>query len=125
MTTRKLQAHVSLQVAVSQATPSQEHTPLLIRPTTPSNIGPTLRQIEHHFLETELQLEGIAGEMTARFDLTRTKMEATIKESEVKLKDDNVLLQQGSHGNEQPLLGNERLQDDGGASRPSTSRSGR
>ncbi len=104
------------QVGVSQTTPTCSHAPFQLRPTTPSSIGPTLRQMEHHFLQAELQLEGVEGEMSARFDLTRTKMEATIKESEVKLRDGEVPPQEPPYENVSLL--NEAT------SRPST-RSGR
>ncbi len=74
-------------------------------------------------MEAKLHLEGMEGEMTTQFDLTRTRMEATIKESEVKLKEEgaSVQLQYGNEKSENGSLHNERM---GENSRPST-RSGR
>ena len=36
--------------------------------------------MEHQFFEAELQLDGMEGEMTAMFELTRAKMVATLRE---------------------------------------------
>ena len=65
--------------------------------------------MERHFLEAELQLQGLEGEMTARFDLTRAKMEATMRENEVRLRNDGVASPKKRYENEQPPNGNRAL----------------
>ena len=51
--------------------------------------------MEQHFLEAELQLQGMKGEMAARFDLTRAKMAATVRESEELVRQRNETLLRG------------------------------
>ena len=52
----------------------------LMRPMTPSSVGPTLRQMEHHFLEAGVHLEGLQGEMEARFELAKARVDAVLSE---------------------------------------------
>ena len=63
--------------------------------------------MEQHFLEAELQLQGMKGEMAARFDLTRAKMAATVRESEELVRQRNEVLLRGRQSlNEHAQNGN-------------------
>ena len=46
------------------------HAPLM-RPLTPSSVGPSLHQMEHQLLEVEVQLENYTSELLANFELMR------------------------------------------------------
>ena len=45
--------------------------PPLMRPLTPSSVGPSLHQIEHQLLEAEVQLENYTSGLLANFELMR------------------------------------------------------
>ena len=46
------------------------HGPLM-RPLTPSSVGPSLHQIEHQLLEAEVQLENYTSGLIANFEMMR------------------------------------------------------
>ena len=47
-----------------------QHAPLM-RPLTPSSVGPSLHQIEHQLLEAKVQLENYTSGLLANFDMMR------------------------------------------------------
>lgn len=47
-----------------------QHAPLM-RPLTPSSVGPSLHQIEHQLLEAEVQLENYTSGLMANFEMMR------------------------------------------------------
>lgn len=54
----------------------------LMRPLTPSSVGPSLHQIERQLLEAEVQLENYTSGVTAKFEMMRSNplpLKATLK----------------------------------------------
>ena len=50
-----------------------QHPPPLMRPLTPSSVGPSLHQIEHQLLEAEVQVENYTSGLLANFELMRCR----------------------------------------------------
>ena len=59
--------------AGSNRTVQHVHPPPLMRPLTPSSVGPSLHQIEHQLLEAEVQLENYTSGLLANFELMRCR----------------------------------------------------
>ena len=49
--------------------------PPLMRPLTPSSVGPSLRQVEQQLVHAELQLDSYSSSLTAHFQLLRASIE--------------------------------------------------
>ena len=50
----------------------------LMRPLTPSSVGPSVRQIEHQLYEAGVHLENNCSGISATFDMIQAKSEAEI-----------------------------------------------
>ena len=68
--TRYVFLFLKVSSSVAMGTGASRTAPLM-RPLTPSSVGPSLHQIEHQLLEAEVQLENYTSGLAATFEVMR------------------------------------------------------